>query len=95
MSVTDTPKSERPDRKILNLQPTFNAKILCLAVTEVWHDSMNEIKATNCEPAGCYSRTPSYRIPMDQIISVISHSQQCKQFIKVGFCETTMERLII
>nr|XP_039267334.1 contactin-associated protein-like 4 [Styela clava] len=66
--------------------PSF--KIFCKfslrdAITEIWHDNMNEIEVDgNCESPGCYTWTPNYSLNQGQIVSIISISRECRQFVK-------------
>nr|XP_039263780.1 collagen alpha-1(XI) chain-like isoform X1 [Styela clava]XP_039263781.1 collagen alpha-1(XI) chain-like isoform X1 [Styela clava] len=53
-------------------------------VTEVWHDSMQELKAeSNCDTRGCYRFVPKYGINQRHILKIIDSSSECKQFIKM------------
>ncbi|XP_039269503.2 uncharacterized protein LOC120344349 [Styela clava] len=52
------------------------------AITEIRHDSMNEVKMTNCEDRGCYSKIPRYTISLNYTIKIIENSRECRQYIK-------------
>ena len=54
------------------------------AVTEIWHDSMGEIKTSDCHQPGCYKRIPQYNLPDDSILKIMDRSRHCRQFIKVN-----------
>lgn len=52
------------------------------ALTEVWHDSMEEIEAGDCEDRYCYTRHIGYEVNMENMIHIIEKSRGCRQYLK-------------
>ncbi|XP_078491785.1 EGF and laminin G domain-containing protein-like [Ciona intestinalis] len=50
--------------------------------TRIGHDAESEIQVTSCETPLCYKRNIAYEVPMPQILSLITVSRHCRQFVK-------------
>jgi len=51
--------------------------------TIIYHNVTTEVESDNCDPARCATHPISYDVSMEQIVTIIEQSRQCRQFIKV------------
>lgn len=60
-------------------------------LTQISHDSEDNIEVTHCPDPGCYSRPIIYNSSMEQIKTLIELSESCKQLIRYDCYVSALE----